>query len=160
MLSRRFQTTFPEPFETVSRELERALCDVTGEAVDRSRTAPVALWEDDRQVYVDLEVPGVRQEDLDLTIQDGRLIISGERKPVKRGQKCWYNEQTYGRFERVIALSDMIDLESIEAELESGVLHLTLRKKPEAQPHRIAITVRDSSSQPKLKSEAEAAPQN
>ena len=156
MLSRRFQMTLPEPFENVSRELDRVFGDFNSEPAITARTAPVALWEDDQQVYLDVEVPGVRQEDLDLTIHEGRLIISGARKPVERGQKCWYNEQTYGRFERVIALSDMIDPESIQAELESGMLHLTLRKKPEAQPHRIAIQVRDAATQPKLSAEAES----
>ncbi len=151
MLSRRFQTTLPEPFESVSRELDRVFSDFAREPAGSSaRTAPVALWEDDQQVYLDVEVPGLRQDDLDVTIHEGRLIIAGERKPVQRGQKCWYNELTYGRFERVIALSEMIDPESIEAELEHGMLHLTLRKKPESQPHRVAIQVRNGTVQPKL----------
>jgi HSP20 family molecular chaperone IbpA len=57
-----------------------------------------------------------------VTIHEGRLIISGVRKPAPKSGKCWYNEQTYGRFERVIALSDLFDTDSINAELSDGIL--------------------------------------
>lgn len=149
MLSNRFMT-LPEPFEAVSRRMDQEF-DILGNGGPAvAAQAPVALWEDDENVYLEVEVPGIRQEDLDLTVENGRLFISGERKPTKDRGKRWFDERHYGRFERVIALSKMIDPDSIEAELRDGLLALTLHKKPEAQPHR--ITVR-AAGQPRLNEE-------
>lgn len=155
MLTNRFMT-LPEPFETVAREMDQVFENALGNgrpAQGTAAQAPVALWEDDQHVFLEVEVPGLRREDLDLTIHEGRLIIAGERKPAEKSAKCWYNEQRYGRFERVISLSNMIDPQSIEAELRDGILYLTLHKKPEAQPHRIAINVRESSKTPRLETQ-------
>ena len=146
-------TRLPEPFGTMAREMDRAFEEFTDQAVVTRPQAPVALWDDDQAVSLEVEVPGIRQEDLELTVRDGRLLIAGERKAPQRSGKCWFNEHKYGRFERLIALSDMIDTNSIEAALENGVLYVTLHKRPEAQPHRITINSRDSSEQPRLTAE-------
>jgi len=154
MLANRFMT-LPEPFESVAREMDQVFDQVLGSSLTGQTTAqaPVALWEDDQHVYLEVEVPGLRQEDLELTIREGRLFISGERKPTEKKGKCWFNERQYGRFERIVALSDMIDPQSIEAELCNGVLSLTLHKKPEAQPQRITIRVREQKDQPRLETQ-------
>lgn len=94
MLANRFMT-WPEPFGAMLREMDQAFDETIRplqSLVVAERTAPVALWEDADKIYLELEVPGVRQEDLDLTLKDGRLIISGQRKPSGREGKCWYDE--------------------------------------------------------------------
>lgn len=150
MLATRVASTLPEPFETMARQMDRVFGEIPDGVTSTVPQAPAALWEDDQSVYLEIEVPGLREEDLQITVQDGRLLIAGERKAPQRSGKCWFNEHKYGRFERLIALSDTIDTDSIQAELADGVLHLTLPKKPEAQPHRIAVTVREPARQARL----------
>lgn len=144
----RFGTTMPESFDTVRREMDETFDRLFGRSENRPAyntglsQIPASLWEDDEHVYLSVDVPGLHQDDLDLTIQDGRLWIRGERKRPADHGKCWYDERTYGRFERVIGLSDLVDPDSIEAELDNGVLSVMLTKKPEAKPHRISINAK------------------
>lgn len=134
-------TTLPG-FSDLAREVDRAFDDFAtgnGKSAEAANPAPVTLWDDEAHVYVELDVPGFQNEDIELTMQDGRLWIRGERKAPQRQGKCWYNERRYGRFERVISMSDTVDPGSVQAELANGVLYITLNKKPEAQAHRIQI---------------------
>jgi HSP20 family protein len=137
------------------REMDQAFDEAfrpSQSLVVAERTAPMALWEDADRIYLELEVPGVRQEDLDLTLKDGRLIISGQRKPGRREGKCWYDEQRYGKFERMIALSDTVEVGAIEAELKDGILSLVLPKKPEAKPQRITVRAPETTNQNRIES--------
>ena len=144
LLQSRFGTGFtglPEFAREVDRVFEE-LSGGNGKAAELATSAPVTLWDDEKHVYLEVDVPGFQDGDIDLTMQDGRLWIRGERKAPQRQGKCWYNERRYGRFERVISMSDTVDPNSVEAELANGVLYITLSKKPEAQAHRIQITSR------------------
>jgi HSP20 family protein len=105
----------------------------------RGWKAPVAIWDDEQHVYVEVEIPGVCRDDLELVIHQGSLRIWGERKFAEENRNYWYNERAYGRFERLIALPDTVDADSIEAELHDGILSVQLTKKPEAQPKKVAI---------------------
>ncbi len=105
----------------------------------RGWNAPVAIWDDDSHVYVEVEIPGLSGEDVEVVAHQGTLRIAGERKPTDEGRNYWYNERTFGRFERVISLPDLVDADSIEAQMHDGVLSVTLSKRPEAQPKRVAI---------------------
>lgn len=101
--------------------------------------APLSVWEDERGVYIEVDVPGLQPDDVDVRIEDGTLRISGERSPLQREQKCWYEERSFGRFERIIGLADTVDPSTVEASLRDGVLRLTLHKRPEAQPQRVTV---------------------
>jgi HSP20 family protein len=101
--------------------------------------APVSLWEDEKQLRLEMELPGVRKEDVDLTVHQGNLRISAERKGTEEERRYWYNERRFGRLERVIPLPEAVDASHIDAELRDGVLHVTLAKKPEAQPMKISV---------------------
>jgi HSP20 family protein len=109
----------------------------------RGRGVPLAMWEDDDHVYVEAELPGLRDQDVGVTIHNGRLFIRGERKPEgdRRGVR---DGRIYGRFERVITLPIAVDAERARAELTHGVLSLTLTKSPKAKPKRIALQSRGS----------------
>ena len=142
--STRWGTLSPATFATARREMDEAFQRLFGQNGQRERDtravyAPLSLWEDEEHVYVDVDVPGFRHDDLDVTFREGKLWISGERKLTERTGTVWHNERVFGRFERAIALPETIDHSSIEAELEDGVLHLTLAKRPEAKPVKIAI---------------------
>ena len=130
-------------FDALTREFDR-LFDQSTRAVGRSSVtvAPVSLWDNDQHVYLEIDLPGFKQDEIELTLHDGRLLVRGERKRPEYEAKCWYDERSYGGFERVISLSDMVDPNQIEAELSDGVLRVTLTKRPEHQPQRIAINAR------------------
>jgi HSP20 family protein len=102
------------------------------------RGLSVAMWQDDDHIYVEAELPGMTDEDVDITVQNGMLLIRGERKPSE-GRNYLYNGRCYGRFERVITLPEAVDCEKVQAELKDGVLSLTLPKSPEAKPKKIAL---------------------
>jgi len=100
---------------------------------------PVVMWEDDDHIYIDVELPGVAEKDMDVSVHNGMLFIRGERKPVE-GRRYLYNGWTYGRFERVITLPEAVNTDDVQARLSDGVLSLTLPKSPQAKPKKIALT--------------------
>jgi HSP20 family protein len=67
------------------------------------------------------------------------LRITAAKNAPDGERKYWREERTYGQFERRFSLPEAVNPEGIEAELDDGVLHLTLVKKPEAQPKKIAV---------------------
>ena len=156
LLQSRFGAAF-SGLPELAREVDRVVEELSGNGkpVELSTAAPVTLWDDEKHVYLELDVPGFQDGDIELTMQDGRLWIRGERKAPQHQGKCWYNERRYGRFERVISMSDTVDPSSVEAELANGVLCITLSKKPEAQAHRIQITSRTSEPR-RLQSESQS----
>jgi HSP20 family protein len=99
---------------------------------------PIAMWADDDNIYVEAELPGLSDEDVDITVHDGKLFIRGERKP-EEGRTYLYNGRCYGRFERVITLPEAVAVDGVRADLKDGVLSLTLPKSHEAKPKKIAL---------------------
>ena len=100
---------------------------------------PVAVWEENDHAYIEIELPGVAKEDLDITVEQGRLTVAAERKAPEAERQYWACERRYGRFERSFQLPKNFDADSIKADLSAGVLTLTLAKKPEAQPRKVEI---------------------
>ena len=103
--------------------------------------APVSVWEDDDHLYIEMEVPGVAEQDVDITVLKGQLIVRGERK-AEEGRRYLYNGRPFGRFERVLTLPEAIDAENAQAAIEHGVLHIVCAKRPESRPKKIALTSR------------------
>lgn len=87
------------------------------------------------------DLPGVDEKDLDVALHNGVLTVSGSRQAEERkdGESFALYERQYGSFTRSFALPDMADGERIDAQLVNGVLTLTIAKKAEAKPRRIAI---------------------
>jgi HSP20 family protein len=138
---------------TVRRELDEAFSQAFGNRtaqLEQSFSLPLTIWGDDEHVYVHADVPGFDRESLDVVFKDGQLWIRGERKVTLEDGKYWHNERMFGQFERAVAIPDTIDPGSIEAELTDGVLMITLSKKPEAQPTRIAIKSADNGGKKRL----------
>jgi HSP20 family protein len=134
----RMGTQFADPFETLRREFaQNGLAD--GQFAPRTGFGHLSLWEDGDHVYLDMDLPGLSIDEIELLVEDGKLWIRGARRPTCRGQKCWRDERFYGQFERAIALSDSVDTENISAELANGILSVMLPKKTEAKAHRIPI---------------------
>jgi len=99
---------------------------------------PVAMWEDDDHIWIEAELPGVADKDVDITVHNAMLFIRGERKP-EEGRRYLYDGRPFGRFERVITLPEAVDTDEVLATLKDGVLHIDLPKSPEAKPKKIAL---------------------
>ena len=101
---------------------------------------PASFWEEGDKYHIEVDVPGVTLDDIELTYDKGSLTIGLERHAPEEGSRdSGHDERLYGKFSRVATLPDTVDAESIEATLANGVLHVTLAKRPEAQPKRIEI---------------------
>lgn len=95
------------------------------------------------------DLPGIKQEDLDISLTEKRLAISGKREAEERaaGDKYYAYERSYGAFTRTFTLPDGVDAEHVAADLKDGVLTLVVPKKPEVQPKRISIKANVSAKQ-------------
>ncbi|MCA9014678.1 MAG: Hsp20/alpha crystallin family protein [Planctomycetaceae bacterium] len=127
-----------------SANLRSDLDDAFGQLFGKSFTgvegaySPLSVWEEDSKYHVALDVPGMSKDELSLDIQEGHLILTGERKSVE-GREYLHNERRYGKFKRVVHLPDWVDPASVSATLDAGVLTVVLDKKLEMQPRRIEI---------------------
>jgi len=90
---------------------------------------------------VKADLPGVAEENLDIAVHNNVLSVSGSRSPEERkeGESYALYERQFGSFSRAFSLPDMADGERVEAKLENGVLTLTIAKKAEAKPRKIAL---------------------
>ncbi|MCW3069816.1 MAG: Hsp20/alpha crystallin family protein [Solirubrobacterales bacterium] len=93
------------------------------------------------------DLPGVREEDVNVELEDNVLTISGERKAEHEDRKEGYHriERAVGRFSRSLTLPEGIDPDSIEARFENGVLTVRIPKPEERRPRRVEISVGDRS---------------
>ncbi len=94
----------------------------------------------DRFVFF-ADLPGVKENDLDINITGTRLVIAGNRKfeKVEEKETFFTNERTYGAFQRSFTLPDGIDVEHIVAELKDGVLTMVVPKTPEMKARKIVL---------------------
>ena len=107
----------------------------------RNYVPPTDIFETEDAIVVVLEVPGVEKKDIDINLEDDTVRIAARINYAKYGgMEPLYAEYNVGHFARAFTLSNKIDQNAISAELDSGVLTLTLKKAKEALPRRIAIT--------------------
>ncbi|WP_027178233.1 Hsp20/alpha crystallin family protein [Maridesulfovibrio bastinii] len=100
---------------------------------------PINIGEDDNNIYIRAEIPGVAIEDIDLTLTDKSIVITGERKN-KEG-RFFRNERPYGSFQRIISLNVPVERDSVKADLTNGILTVTLPKTVSSKPKKISIDV-------------------
>jgi len=102
----------------------------------------VNLWEDDDNLFVEAELPGMNMEDLEIFVTGGnQLTISGERKePASDGTSWHRRERGYGKFTRLIELPAPVDEGRVEASFKLGVLTIKLPKHEQAKPRRITVS--------------------
>jgi HSP20 family protein len=103
--------------------------------------APASIWEADNTFHIEVDAPGVLKEDVELTFDKGALQVSLERKAPEGERTTWHNERGYGKISRSVSLPDTVDPNTISAELVNGVLHVTIKKLPEALPKKIDVRV-------------------
>jgi HSP20 family protein len=107
----------------------------------RGRGMPALnVWEDEQNLYAEAEVPGLTMDDLDLTVVGGELTIRGERKGFEQeGVVHHRREREVGTFSRVVRLPVEVDVDRVQANLEHGVLRITLPKSAGARPRKIEV---------------------
>ena len=95
------------------------------------------------------DLPGIKQDDLDITLTENRLAISGKREAEERkeGERFYAYERSFGTFTRSFTLPEGVDAEHVAAELKDGVLTLVVPKKPEVQPKKISIKASTAAKQ-------------
>jgi len=104
----------------------------------------VDVNETDKEINIDVELPGIDKEDVKVEVRDNTLTISGERKSEKKteDENCSVAERHYGKFERSFTLTDGVDANRITAEYKNGVLTLGVPKTEKAIPKEIAVAVK------------------
>ena len=102
---------------------------------------PVDVYEDEHNLTLKLEVPGVNEEDLDVRVENNTLTVSGERKFEKEEKEENFHriERRYGSFLRTFRLPNTVDGEKCAAEYDKGILKVTLPKRAEAKPKQIKV---------------------
>ena len=100
----------------------------------------VNMSEDENNFYVEALVPGIDPKCLDLSVMQGTLTLSGERKePEVKGHTWHRNERGAGKFMRTIELPDSVDNDKVDAEYSNGILRITLAKPQSEKPKRISV---------------------
>jgi len=139
------------PFLTLHREMNRLFDDVFrgfdlspfrfDRVFDRTWSWPsIEVSENDKEVSVTAELPGLDEKDVEVELSNGVLIIKGEKKTETADNDRLFSERFYGRFERRIPVDD-IDEDKVSASFRNGELVITLPRSAEAQRNvkRIAI---------------------
>ena len=138
-LKPRWSVLFPRQLSHFERDMNQLVEKLAGNGGGPLAYAPANLWEEEGKWCLELELPGVQQDAIEITLEKNALRIAATRQEPEAERKYWHQERTYGQFERHFTLPETVDPDGIEAVLADGVLHLTLTKKPEAQPKKIQV---------------------
>jgi len=134
-------------FNTLQDRMNRLFRDSFGEGREEALTTtafapPVDVYEDEHNVTLKIEVPGIDEKDIDVRIEN-TLTVHGERKFEKEEKEENYRrvERQYGSFTRSFTLPNTVDTENVSANYEKGVLKIALAKKAEVKPKQIKVNV-------------------
>jgi HSP20 family protein len=131
-----------DPFSKMFDTLFNDFLNATGEEIAaRSWVPPVDVQETEDTYRVQAELPGLTKEDIQITLENNVLRLSGERKLEKDVEKENFHrvERTYGTFSRSFMLPSQVDVEGVQAAFENGVLTVTVPKAEQAKPRKISI---------------------
>lgn len=119
-------------FETIHDRIQRYFDDFSthGLKVSDSFSPRIDISEEKNQINVTAEIPGVKKENIKITLQDNILAIEGEKKKeTEQTEQNWYrSERVYGSFKRSFTLPTEVDSDKVQAKYENGILHITLQK--------------------------------
>src|ERR1700726_2510713 len=108
-----------------------------------SYAPPVDIYEDEHNIILKLEVPGIDEKDIDVRIENNTLTVHGERKIEKEEKEENFRrvERQYGSFTRSFTLPSSVEPGQVSARCDKGVLKINLAKKAEAKPTQIKVNV-------------------
>ena len=144
----------PSPLAALRSEVDRLFDSFVREpfgALDwpfgsERRWAPVIdIAENDEEVTIQAELPGIEPDNLEVNISGNQLVLSGEKKESreKSGKDFYHSERRFGAFRRSIPLPDVVDPEKVNAEYVNGVLTIHLKKSPAGAAKRIEVKVKE-----------------
>ncbi|QND64653.1 Hsp20/alpha crystallin family protein [Mesorhizobium loti] len=140
-----------DPFMSLHRDVNKLFDEVFrgfdtptvfGRMTPRTGTWPsVEFSENDKEIQVTAEVPGLEEKDIEVMVEDGVLTLRGEKKSETEDKDRQFSERYYGRFERRFGMGREVDEDKVAATFKNGVLTVTLPKseKAQASAKRIAI---------------------
>src|SRR5713101_6196991 len=135
-------------FSTLQDRMNRLFRESYNEGQDQSLTtssfAPaVDVYEDEHNVSLKIEVPGIDEKDIDVRIENNTLTVHGERKIEKEEKEENFRrvERQYGEFTRSFTLPSSVDPGQVTAHYDKGILKINLAKKAEAKPKQIKVNV-------------------
>ena len=111
---------------------------------------PVDIYEDAHQLVLKLEVPGIKQDALDVNVENQTLTVKGERKfENEEKQENFHRiERRYGSFVRTFTLPQTVDTGAVKATYDAGVLTVSLAKKEAAKPKQVKVEIGTTAAQP------------
>jgi HSP20 family protein len=117
---------------------------------------PVDVYEDEHNIMLKIEVPGIDEKDIDVRMENNTLTIHGERKFEKEEKEENFRrvERLYGSFTRSFTLPNSVDAEHVSANYDKGMLKITLAKKAEAKPKQIKVNVGQKTIEAKVPGKA------
>jgi HSP20 family protein len=135
-------------FSTLQDRMNRLFRDSYGDAREEALTTstfapPVDVYEDEHNITLKIEVPGIDEKDIDVRIENNTLTVHGERKFEKEEKEENFRrvERQYGSFTRSFTLPNTVDAEGVQANYEKGILKVRLAKKAEAKPKQIKVNI-------------------
>ena len=140
-----------EPFReltTLQDRMNRLFRDTYGDGRDEALTTsnfapPVDVYEDEHNITLKIEVPGIEEKDIDVRIENNTVTVHGERKFEKEEKEENFRrvERQYGSFTRSFTLPTTVDADKVQAHYDKGILKVQLAKKAEAKPKQIKVNV-------------------
>ena len=139
-----------EPFrgaQTLQDQINRLFGEVFDRSTQESNLStwapPVDIHENEHELIVKADLPGMDPKDLDIRVENNILTIRGERKFEERANEknSLRVERAYGSFSRSFSLANTVNSEAIKADYQNGVLTLTIPKREEAKPKQIKVNV-------------------
>jgi HSP20 family protein len=132
---------FPVTFRLFEDTLNRLVNE--GEGNVRPWIPAVDILEDENQLVLRADIPGVELGKMDIRLENGTLTLKGQREFERKDDKTGYHrvERHYGQFARSFTMPETVDPEKVAAEYKNGVLQITLGKKEVAKPRSIQVQV-------------------
>ena len=130
--------------DRMNRLFQQSFGEGQNDALTGSSFAPaVDVYEDEHNVVLKIDAPGIDEKDLDVRVENNTLTVHGERKFEKEEKEENYRriERQYGSFTRSFSLPPTVSAESVQANYDKGVLNIKLEKKAEAKPKQIKVNV-------------------
>jgi HSP20 family protein len=146
-MAQRAHVTFPQ-FHQLRDEVDRLFSNLVAHPTVAGATRFVTgrefplvnLWEDMENVYAESELPGVRPEDLDVSVIGDELLIKGRRGEAAETQMTYHRrERAMGTFNRTVPLPSEVAADRVQASLKDGVLLVTLPKAESAKPRKVQV---------------------
>ncbi len=122
------------------RDLDTLFNRFSGRSTNASGVMPMDAFRRGNDVWVHIDLPGVKAEGLDITVERNMLTISAERAWQRQdGDQAYFGERYQGSFRRQIQLGDGLDLEHLEADLHDGVLTVRIPVSERAKPRKVEL---------------------